>query len=43
MMSFVVSTGERTEVPDEDCVFASMVAEFAMILSDSPYKGTATL
>ncbi len=43
MMSFVVSIGERTEVPDEDCVFASMVAEFAMILSDSPYKGTATL
>lgn len=43
LISFVVSIRERTETPDEDYVFASMAAEFAMILSDSPYKGTATL
>lgn len=42
-LSFTVSTKDWTETPDDDFVFASLVAEFAMILSDSPYKGTATL
>ena len=42
-LSFTVSTRDWTETPDDDFVFASLVAEFAMILSDSPYKGTATL
>ncbi len=42
-LSFTVSTRDWTETPDDDFVFASLVAEFAMILSDSPYKGAATL
>ena len=29
--------------PSDDYVFASLAAEFAMILSDSPNKGDATL
>ena len=39
----VIDTSSRMEEPDEDFVFASLVTEFAMIISDSPNKGTSSL
>lgn len=41
--SYVVDEGDWSKNPSDDFVFASMAAEFAMILSDSPNKGDATL
>jgi len=32
-----------TQTPDEDFVFAALAAEFAMVLKDSPNKGTSSL
>lgn len=43
LKSYVVDEGDFTRAPSDDFVFASLAAEFAMILSDSPHKGTATL
>lgn len=43
LKSYVVDKGDFTRAPSDDFVFASLAAEFAMILSDSPHKGTATL
>lgn len=40
---YVVDEEDFTKAPSDDFVFASLAAEFAMILSDSPHKGTATL
>lgn len=41
--SYVVGEGDWSRNPSDDFIFASLVAEFAMILSDSPNKGDATL
>ena len=41
--SYVVGEGDWSRNPSDDFIFASLVAEFAMILSDSPNKGNATL
>ena len=41
--SYIVDRGDFTKNPSDDFVFASLAAEFAMILSDSPHKGSATL
>lgn len=41
--SYVVDEDDWSKNPSDDFVFASMAAEFAMILSDSPNKGDATL
>lgn len=41
--SYVVDEGDWSKNPSDDFVFASLAAEFAMILSDSPNKGDATL
>ena len=41
--SYVVKDKDFTKNPSDDFVFASLAAEFAMILSDSPHKGNATL
>lgn len=43
LKSYVVDEEDFTKAPSDDFVFASLAAEFAMILSDSPHKGTATL
>lgn len=43
LKSYVVDEENFTKAPSDDFVFASLAAEFAMILSDSPHKGTATL
>lgn len=43
LKAYVVDEGDWTKNPSDDYVFASLVAEFAMILSDSPNKGDATL
>lgn len=43
LKSYVVDEGDFIRAPSDDFVFASLAAEFAMILSDSPHKGTATL
>ena len=40
-VSYVVDFGAFTKYPSDDFVFASLVAEFALILSDSDYKGDA--
>ena len=39
--SYVVAEDAYVENPSDDFVFASLVAEFAMILSDSDNKGTS--
>ncbi len=41
--SYVVGEGDWSRNPSDDFIFASLAAEFAMILSDSPNKGDATL
>ena len=41
--SYVVDEDDFSKNPSDDFVFASLAAEFAMILSDSPNKGDATL
>lgn len=41
--SYVVDEGDWSKNPSDDFVFASLAAEFAMILSDSPNKGDATM
>ena len=41
--SYVVGEEDWRGNPSDDFIFASLVAEFAMILSDSPNKGDATL
>lgn len=41
--SYVVGERDWSRNPSDDFIFASLVAEFAMILSDSPNKGDATL
>lgn len=43
LKSYVVDEEDFTKNPSDDFVFASIVAEFAMILSDSPNKGDSTL
>lgn len=43
LKSYVVDEGDWSKNPSDDYVFASLAAEFAMILSDSPNKGNATL
>jgi Ca-activated chloride channel family protein len=43
LFSIVVNDEVVTECPSQDFKFASMVAEFALILSDSNDKGTASL
>lgn len=43
LKAYVVDEGDWAKNPSDDYVFASLVAEFAMILSDSPNKGDATL
>lgn len=43
LKSYVVDEGDWSKNPSDDFVFASLAAEFAMILSDSPNKGDATL
>lgn len=43
LVSYVVDTRDEVKHPSDDFVFASLVAEFAMILSDSPNKGTSDL
>lgn len=43
MNSYVVDEDDWSKNPSDDFVFASLAAEFAMILSDSPHKGDATL
>lgn len=43
LKSYVADEEDFTKAPSDDFVFASLAAEFAMILSDSPHKGTATL
>lgn len=43
LKSYVADEDDFTKAPSDDFVFASLAAEFAMILSDSPHKGTATL
>jgi Ca-activated chloride channel family protein len=43
LVSYVVSQKNFSRNPSDDFVFASLAAEFAMILSDSPNKGDATL
>lgn len=43
LKSYVVDDGDISKNPSDDFVFASLAAEFAMILSDSPNKGSATL
>lgn len=43
LKSYVVDEEDFTKAPSDDFVFASLAAEFAMILSVSPHKGTATL
>ena len=40
-VSYVVDFGSFAKYPSDDFVFASLVAEFALILSDSDYKGDA--
>ncbi len=42
LISYVVDKEDETKYPSDDFTFASMVAEFAMLLSDSPNKGTST-
>ncbi len=42
LFSFVVDKDGRTDDPSDDFVFASSVAEFAMLLSDSDYAGDAS-
>ena len=39
--SYLVAEDAYVENPSDDFVFASLVAEFAMILSDSDNKGTS--
>lgn len=41
--SYVVGEGDWSKNPSDDFIFASLAAEFAMILSDSPNRGDATL
>ncbi len=41
--SYVVGEEDWSRNPSDDFIFASLAAEFAMILSDSPNKGDATL
>lgn len=43
LFSIIVGDKDYNETGSENIRFASMVAEFAMILSDSEYKGNATL
>lgn len=43
LKSCVVDDEDFSNRPSDDYVFASLAAEFAMILSDSPNKGDATL
>ena len=43
LKSCVVDDGDFSNHPSDDYVFASLAAEFSMILSDSPNKGDATL
>jgi len=43
LKSYVVDEEDFSKNPSDDFVFASLAAEFAMILSDSPQKGNATL
>lgn len=43
LSSYVVAMEDISKNPSDDFVFASLAAEFAMILSDSPNKGDATL
>lgn len=43
LKSYVVDEGNWSKNSSDDFVFASLAAEFAMILSDSPNKGDATL
>ncbi len=43
LFSVVVDDGDYNENGSENIRFAGLVAEFAMILGDSEYKGTATL
>ena len=38
-----VMAEDFTEIPDENTALAISLAEFGMVLRDSPYKGTATL
>ena len=42
-LAYVIPTRIFTDSPDEDFTFASLAAEFAMLLQDSPYKGDASL
>ena len=39
----VIDRSALTETPGDDFTFASLVAEFAMVLKDSPNKGTSSL
>lgn len=43
LKSYVADKEDFSRYPSDDFVFASLAAEFAMILSDSPNKGNATL
>ena len=42
LMTLMAGEGDYTAYPDDDFRFASAVAEFALILKDSQYKGEAS-
>lgn len=43
LSSYIADRGDFSQNPSDDFVFASLAAEFAMILSDSPNRGDASL
>lgn len=42
LLTHVVDAGSYSDIPDENLKFAELAAEFAMLLSESEYKGTLT-